>query len=355
MKTTKLKWLMWAMIIPLTAGLLFTGCNDDDDTPDCETVTYTAIDAAIASAQTLYDNATEGTEIGDYEAGAKADLQTAIDNTQAVRDTDCISQSALNAAVVALAQAVLAFEDHKITDVSPDNLIAQWLFNGDATDASGNGIDGTPTAGHEFWGSGAAPQLTADRFGNADYCYHFDQGCNIEVPYSTAINPQAITISLWIKMEEQDNNDYIFSLNRWNGYKLNLQTSNFLFFTVKAIYETNEAYYDRDSNPGTISADVWTHVVVTFEDGFMNFYIDSELVKAWDDTPGIPIVVDNVPLSIGSDLPTGIYTTDDTSPFFVEWGGYFKGDIDDIRFYNIALTTAEVNSIYLFEKDNVVE
>ena len=85
-----------------------------------------------------------------------------------------------------------------------------------------------------------------------------------------------------------------------------------------------------------------------------NLYVNGELAKDWADTPGIPIAVDNIPLSIGSDLPTGIYSTDDTSPFFVEWGGYFKGNIDDIRFYNEALTNAQIISLYNYENENTI-
>jgi hypothetical protein len=344
--------LMWAMILPLSLGLLISGCKDDEE---CPTVDYTALDAAIVQAQGLHDAAVEGTALGQYQAGAKADLQTAIDLAQAVRDTDCVTQAELDAANTNLAAAVNVFEAQKITDVSPANLVAHWLFNGNANDATANGNNGTPTAGHAFWGAGAAPQLATDRFNNANYCYHFDKGANIEVPYSTAINPQAITISLWIKMEEQANNDYIIALNRWNGWKLNLQDANFLFFTVKCTYNGADAYYDRDSNPQAVSADTWTHVAITFSNGFMNFYVNGELKKAWDNTPGTPVAVDNINLSIGSDLPTGTYSPDDTSPYYVNWGGYFKGNIDDIRFYNIALTEVQVGSIYTYEKDNTVE
>ena len=352
MFTKKKNFWVLALLIPLTLGIVFQGCKDDEE--ECPTVDYTALDAKIQEAQTLHDGAVEGTEIGEYEAGSKAVLQDAIDLAQQVRGTNCVTQVALNNAATALTQAMVDFETGMVTDVSPVNLVAHWVFNGDAADITENGNDGTPTAGHEFWGSGPAPQPAVDRFGNADYCYHFDQGCNVEVPYSTALNPQEITISLWIKMEDQANNDYIISMNRWNGYKLNLQTENYLFFTVKAIFEGNEAYYDRDSNPGVIDPDVWTYVVVTFKYGFMNFYINGELVKAWYNTPGEPIAVDNIPLSIGSDLPTGIYSEDDSSPFFVEWGGYFKGDIDDIRFYNTELTVAQVVSLYNYEKDNTI-
>ncbi len=242
------------------------------------------------------------------------------------------------------------------TGFSPEGLVAHWLFNGDADDATGNGNDGTPMAGHPWFGGGAPPQLTADRFGNANYCYHFDQGCNIEVPYKTSLNPNTMTISLWINMEEQPNNDYIIAMNRWNGWKLNIQDQNFLFYTVKALNNGDTIYYDRDSNPQAIAADTWTHVAITYTDGFINFYVNGILVQDWDNIPGTAIKVDNINLTIGSDLPTGVYTTDDEDfYFYVGWGGYFKGDMDDVRLYNILLTPAEVDSIYSYEKDHVVE
>jgi len=354
MKNKQISLWAIALIIPLTFGIIFSGCKKDDE-EECPTVNKTQLATRITDAQTMHDNAVEGANPGEYTIGSKAALQADIDLAQQVHDKDCVTQAELDAADVALQAGIEGFEDNLITDPAPGALVAHWLFNGDANDATANGNDGTPTAGHAFWGGGAAPQLSTDRFGNANYCYYFDQGSNIEVPYSTALNPQSISISLCIKMEELPNNDYIISMNRWNGWKLNLQDLNFLFFTVKATFEGNDAYYDRDSNPEAITADVWTHVVVTFTDGFMNFYINGVLAKAWDNTPGVPVTVDNINMSIGCDLPTGVYSTDETSPFYVNWGGYFKGNIDDIRFYNIALTTAMVGSLYNFEKDNVVE
>jgi len=158
-----------------------------------------------------------------------------------------------------------------------------------------------------------------------------------------------MTISLWIKMEEQPNNDYIIAMDRWLGYKLNLNDANLFFFTVKS----DQGGYDRDSNPVADTAGVWTHVAVTFGGGFMDFYKDGKLAKHWDNTPGVAVAVNNINLSIGSDLPTSVYTTTE-GDYYVNWGGYWKGEIDDIRFYNIALTETQINSIYLFEKDNTV-
>ena len=311
------------------------------------------LDVTIAQAQTMHDAAVEGTELGQYLAGSKAELQTSIDLAKSVRDNPSSTQTQLSAANTNLLAAIATFESKKVTDVSPENLIAHWLFNGDAKDATANHNDGTLTVGHPFWGGGPAPSLTTDRHGNADYCYHFDMGSNIEVPYSTALNPQAMTISLWIKMEEQPNNDYIIAMNRWNGFKLNLQDANFFFFTVKADNQGVDTWYDRDSNPVADTAGVWTHVAVTFSDGFMDFYKDGMLAKHWDNTPGNAIAVNNINLTIGSDLPNDKYT-DVEGDFYVNWGGFFKGEIDDIRFYNIALTGTQINSVYLYERDNTV-
>jgi hypothetical protein len=88
--------------------------------------------------------------------------------------------------------------------------------------------------------------------------------------------------------------------------------------------------------------------MLAFSDGFMDFYKDGKLAKHWDNTPGTAIAVDNINLTIGSDLPTSVYTTTE-GDFYVNWGGYWKGEIDDIRFYNILYET-QINSIYLFEK-----
>ncbi|MCK5840028.1 MAG: hypothetical protein KAG99_09265, partial [Bacteroidales bacterium] len=93
------KILLWAMIIPFMTGILLSsGCKDDEE--ECPTVNYTEIDAKIAEAQTIHNNAVEGTLIGEYEVGSKAVFQTAINNASAVRDTECVTQGALDAAVV---------------------------------------------------------------------------------------------------------------------------------------------------------------------------------------------------------------------------------------------------------------
>ena len=230
--------------------------------------------------------------------------------------------------------------------VDLDNgLIASYPFNGDATDASGNELDGTVTAGYTGWGGGT-PVLTADRFGNADKAYYFDQGGNIEIPYSTILNPEMLSLSWWIKMEERPNNDYMISLGKWNCYKVNLQESNKVFFTTKVDDPDNPGlfiYNDRDHAGDGLLADTWYHLAVSFGGGHMKFYIDGVLVKDWDDVPSSSIVdisADPVNLILGQQKPTSVYV-DETGD-----GEFFKGTMDDFRFYNRVLSDAEVLALY---------
>ena len=220
-------------------------------------------------------------------------------------------------------------------------LVASYPFNGDATDASGNGNDGTLTAGFSAWGAGM-PVLTTDRNGNADQAYYFDMGGNIEVPYSTILNPGTISISWWIYMEERANNDYMISLNRWDCYKVNLQEANKVFFTTKVDDPENPGsfiYNDRDQEVDGLVAEQWYHLAVSYGNGHMKFYIDGVLVKDWDNVPNANIVdisADPVNLVFGQERPTSAYT-DETGE-----GGWFKGKMDDIMIYNRVLSDDEV-------------
>ena len=72
----------------------------------------------------------------------------------------------------------------------------------------------------------------------------------------------------------------------------------------------------------------------------------------WNNVPGTIVNLSSKPvnLTIGQDLPTSVYSTNSNSPYYVNWGGYFIGAIDDLRIYKTAISAAEVTSIYNLEK-----
>ncbi len=322
--------------------------------PDCPEVDYTEIDQAIANAQQIHDDAVEGTEPGDYLSGSKGALQQAIDQAQFVRSKDCVSQPELNSAVASLNSALEVFESKKIIDLT-GNLVAHWLFNGNGADASGNGHDGTASVGHTNWGGGM-PELAEDRHGNADYCYKFVDGGNFVVTSNPAFQPSELTISVWMNLYETWAHNFFISNDIWHSWKFQVQDANKPFFTAHFMKsDQTEGWVDKDSNTGVLDLDKWYHIVLTYTGGQMTFYIDGVKVQFWDDfDPGTLIEPHaGVDLCIGQALPTAAYDLPDHQ--WEEWLGYFKGYMDDMRFYNVMLTDAQVKALYDYEKATTIE
>lgn len=345
-----------ALILALAIGLVFAACSKSDSKSSTPPADKSVLEDSVAAAQALYDAAIEGTKPGEYEAGAKDALKTVLDAAKAVMADPTATQSAVSNAVAQLVAAITTFKTHLIKEIAAENLVGFWKMNGNAADSSGNGHDGTVTEGAAYYGAGT-PTLTEDRFGRADMAYHFDNGGNINVPYATALNPQQMTISVWVKKQAPStrtvNTDTytILSLNRWNGYKFQLQGANKFFFTVKAVDGTDTAYYDRDDEVAVLDNDTWYHGVVTFKPGEMNFYVNGDLVKSWTNTPNAPITLANpIDFVIGQDLPTNVYTNVE-GDYYVNWGGFWTGDLDDVMLYNTALDATQVKSIYNNQKD----
>ncbi|MEP6513356.1 MAG: LamG-like jellyroll fold domain-containing protein [Parafilimonas sp.] len=344
--------LLWIFLLAIA---VFAACSKDSN-PTPIPVDKTALQDSINAAQSLHDGTVEGTKPGQYVVGSKATLQTAIDAANAVLADPNSTQSEVTSATANLSAAMNTYRAQLISEISAANLMGFWKMNGNTSDSSGNARDGTITTGHPYFGAGT-PTLIADRFGRANMCYHFDMGGNIDVPYDIALNPQQMTISLWSKKQilgRTLNTDsyYLVAMNRWNGYKLQYQSANKIFFTVKGASGTDTSYYDRDDEVAVLDNDVWYHVVVTFTAGEMDFYINGDLVKSWTNTPFPPVTQTSpVDFVIGQDLPTSDYSTDvNDGNHYVNYGGYFTGDIDDVMFYNIALTGPQIKSIYENQK-----
>ncbi|MDO8505501.1 MAG: fibronectin type III domain-containing protein, partial [bacterium] len=79
----------------------------------------TVLSAAITSAQSLHDGATEGTAVGEYAVGSKAILQSAIDAASLV--TSAEAQSVVNTAVTTLNSAVAVFSTQIIVGISSES------------------------------------------------------------------------------------------------------------------------------------------------------------------------------------------------------------------------------------------
>jgi len=250
-------------------------------------------------------------------------------------------------------RAEAQFSVNLIQQISAANLVASWKFDGDATDASGNGHNGTLQTG---WvgpygvpatDGATLPVLVADRYGVASKAYAFNNGAYIEVPYQASLRPSSFTISAWIKPTVASNGNYIFSLDRWNGYKFQLQGGNLPFLTVM----TTTGDHDQDDGGPSVQLNVWTQVVTSFTNGTMKFYINGALVKTANVTGDPTTLVSPPNLALGNELPKLAYDmVDPNSPNAYYGGNYFIGSMDDIHLYNKVLSDAEVNSLYVMEQ-----
>ena len=338
------------VVLAALAGMLMTACKKDDVAPNYNS-DKARLKALIDSVTLVYNGAVEGNKPGNYSVGSKQPLKTTIDLALQVNTGATYVQDDVDNALANLRRSAQEFATRLIQEVSVANLMAQWKLDGNANDVSGRGRNGQLKTG--WIGTSAAtavdgatlPTGTPDRFNRANMAYRFDKGAHIEVPYDASLNPQSFTISLWLKRETTNGNNYIMSLNRWNGFKFQLQSNNFLFMTFRA----DNGYHDVDDNPGVIPQDAWTHAVVSYTSGAMKFYINGSLVKNVNVT-GAPVTLATpINMAIGNQLPKSVYTL---TPGDFQYGGenFFIGSMDDIRFYNAALTDAEVLSIYTIER-----
>ena len=343
------------IILPLfilLAAILFAlpSCKKDNNGNSNSPADKTALNSLIDSVNNILSTTAEGSKPGEYGVGAKEALDSTLQLAMLVTASDGYTQQQINNATSNLERAVTTFGSHLIQEVSVANLVAFWKFNGNTIDSSGNGHDGELKTG--WTGPGDAPvdgntlpKLVADRFGRANMAYDFNNGATVEVPYDAALNPQSFTISCWMKRHGTNCNNYFFSLNRWNGYKFQLQCNNLLFLTFHA----DNGYHDVDDAPGVIPDETWTHAAVSYTNGEMKFYINGALVKTVPIT-GTPLTLSEpVNLAIGNELPKDEYTINSSDDYTYYGGDFFIGSLDDIRFYNTALSDAEVLSIYTIE------
>jgi hypothetical protein len=188
---------------------------------------------------------------------------------------------------------------------------------------------------------------------------YYSGGGHLEVPYTTAFLPVNLTISVWVKPDVLRADNYIVSQNYWTGYKLQTQDGGKPFFTYKSTKATN-AIIDADNEmDNSIKINTWNHVVVSVNATTkeLKFYVNGTLTKTWTEAnKGIAPLVQTLtapapqPFIIG-----GVATDAELAANFMEWTtaanlGYFKGVIDELKIYNIALADGQVAKLYNDEK-----
>jgi Concanavalin A-like lectin/glucanases superfamily len=210
-----------------------------------------------------------------------------------------------------------------------NGLVGYFPFNGDANDASGNGNNGTV--------QGAT--LTTDRFGLTNSAYYFDGiSSRILVP-DTFFGPATpgATISMWIKTDAgpYDNPSVLFEKSGTNGtITLNVNSGQVQFGPKLA---KSQNWFMAGA---PIRSNSLMHLVGVYAKGeSVSLYVDGSLADALSVPDDILFLDTSFPLlsAIGIyDFTGGPYDA-------------FRGVIDDVRFYDRALSASEVQALHSLE------
>jgi len=215
-------------------------------------------------------------------------------------------------------------------------LVAYYAFNGNATDASGNGFDCIPIG----------PVLTSDRFHRADSAYSFN---GVDSYIECSNDPRLgvhvgvdMTVSTWVKPVRLSPAPFIVQ-QIISKYRYFVPENSDFFVGLNLIA-------DETVQPKTITVtgmgfdavtgdhprlDKWSHIAVVFRGtvGDASLYLDGKLVGAG------PLTYNPVPspenLWIGR-APAGLSPGEEN---------VFAGSIDDVRIYERTLKPDEIKAL----------
>ena len=138
-----------------------------------------------------------------------------------------------------------------------------------------------------------------------------------------------ITLSAWIKPSKQDT-QYIIKKARYdatNGYELSLSSSGKVFVRFNQKTSDNALRVNSTTNYPS-NGNTWMHVAATYDGATIKLYINGELNASSNQT--FTIGTNSVGLGLGAE-------DSGTAPF--------KGQLDDARVYDHALTAAEIKTL----------
>ena len=209
--------------------------------------------------------------------------------------------------------------------VPTNGLVGWWPFNGNANDESGNGNNGTV--------NGAT--LTQDRFGSSNAAYLFTNNGtvqNIQTNYAGVLGQNNRTISLWYRQ------DVISTIEQQVlcGYGGGLQASAFGPTTLSGRIGLDVNNIRRHYSLSIPNQ--WNHAVFVYETGnsisTVKVYLNGVLQTTAALTYGNQNTILNTIAGLNFRINAGILQQ------------IFIGSIDDIGFWNRALTQQEITALF---------
>lgn len=206
-------------------------------------------------------------------------------------------------------------------------LVAFYDFeSGDASDATGNGNDGTVVAGVTFGATGYAGSMGAEFTATSGL-----SGINTGIDINPAAMP-ALTMGGWFRADTINNGKVLSHDNGSFDRTLGLDTRGSVSGVDWAAFKGqnisgNASVADADATAQDVIAGAWQHVAVVYDGAASALYVNGTLAESFTATNGTSVWS----LFIG------------TNPSFNE---DFIGGADDVFVFSRALSANEIGSIY---------
>lgn len=162
----------------------------------------------------------------------------------------------------------------------------------------------------------------------------------ISYPDNSLQRSYPLTVACWFNMGGNDQVQYASIIDKYNtgsanGWQIWTDTSEAVHAWYFGGGTANSIYGGGDGllyTPSGYKSAGWTHLAVVFSSSGGEIYINGASVdtQAWTGTPTASTSAHR--LGVGQHNFSG--------------GRYFKGGLDDLRIYNVALTAAQIAAIY---------
>lgn len=177
--------------------------------------------------------------------------------------------------------------------------------------------------------------FTTDRDGNQNCAAVFDGSQFLHIPVNNTngiVQGEAFTVSLWFRMQNVNSNDYerLFAKGdvEGEGFELSVKELNAPLFKGGEVTLPDNDWKEDANLP--VDTQNWHHLVVTIdENNNIVLYRDGQVRNNW--------------------LNSGVFIGSEAMGYYIGTG--FKGYMDDVRVYKIALSSTEVQTLFELEGD----
>jgi hypothetical protein len=213
--------------------------------------------------------------------------------------------------IIAASSLVLtAYSQNFLTN----GLVAWYPFNGNANDATGYGNNLTVNG----------PVLSTNQSGLANSSYIFNNNTITGIVTNCPVSASDRTLSVWINTTDPGSGG---NLATWGiestGQRFGL-----------CVHGSRPYFVGSNSDlqgTHTVADGLWHLIVATYSSGTLTLYVDGQP----DSSTGLALNTVGNRLVLGADTGGG--------------AAFYLGLADDVRIYNRALTTNEVNQLYNYE------